>query len=152
MTTERHSIRVHTETGDYFDTDFNGTKEQIIEYYVGKVFNIGYCPINEDRLEKCVKVEFLDMNNKISINLDDEQTVEDFLKNYGCSSKRKIANSLGLSGKGSFKAAQSLKNYAINKITAMRARKNGNISTAIRYEEICDRIYREDIEGKEICW
>ena len=62
MTTERHSIRVHTETGDYFDTDFNGTKEQIIEYYVGKVFNIGYCPINEDRLEKCVKVEFLDIS------------------------------------------------------------------------------------------
>jgi hypothetical protein len=62
MSTEKHAIRVHTDSGDHFVTEFNGTKEQIIEYYVGKTFNMGYCPVNEDRLEKCVRVEFLDNN------------------------------------------------------------------------------------------
>ena len=36
-----------------------------------------------------------------------------------------------------------LANYAANKATAMRCRLEGNIQTALKYEQICDRIYNE---------
>lgn len=87
-----------------------------------------------------------------NFNLDDEQDVEKFLESYGCLSKRQIAHCLGFKGKGAFEAAQSLKNYAWNKITAISERKKGNIQDAIKYEDICDRIYRENIQGKIVCW
>lgn len=57
---QRRAVRVHTETGDYFETEINGTEESIREYYEGKTFSMGYCPVNDDRLEKCVRVEFID--------------------------------------------------------------------------------------------
>lgn len=38
-------------------------------------------------------------------------------------------------------AARTLRRYAINKRTAMKLRLDGKIGAALRYEEICDRIY-----------
>ena len=43
--------------------------------------------------------------------------------------------------KGYVRATKSLGNYACNKSVAMRLRLKGNISAAIRYENICDSIY-----------
>lgn len=43
--------------------------------------------------------------------------------------------------KGYIGAANSLKHYAFNKATAMRARLAGSIQTATVYEGICDQIY-----------
>ena len=50
------AIRVIFENGDYFYTAFNGTKEEIITYYIGKMFNLGNV---DDDMQKCVAVEFL---------------------------------------------------------------------------------------------
>ncbi len=87
------------------------------------------------------------MNNTPSFsllyNLDDENEVLDFLSLFGNSSARKIAHSLGYKGKGSMKAAQSLLNYAWNKKTAITERRRGNTNTAMKYESICDSIYKE---------
>ena len=49
-------IRVTFENGNSINTKINGTTETIINYYVGKIFNIG---IDEDDLQRAVKVEFL---------------------------------------------------------------------------------------------
>ena len=51
------------------------------------------------------------------------------------------AKTLGLSGKGSRRTTGALANYAANKATAMRLRKQGFIANAMDYERICDRIY-----------
>ncbi len=48
---------------------------------------------------------------------------------------------IGDKRKGYVRICQSLANYAINKETAMRCRKNGDIPAAIVYEKICDGIY-----------
>jgi len=76
-----------------------------------------------------------------SINLDDESEVESFIANYGNIRGKKLANLLGLVGKGGVKLANSFSNYAWNKLTAISLRKNGNISNAMVYEKICDKIY-----------
>lgn len=34
-----------------------------------------------------------------------------------------------------------IKNYAINKFVAMKLREEGNISTSLVYEDICEKIY-----------
>lgn len=52
----QHVIRVVFESGYYFYTAFNGTKEEIRNYYIGKIFNVGNV---EDDMQKCVAVEFL---------------------------------------------------------------------------------------------
>ena len=44
-------------------------------------------------------------------------------------------------GKGSKLATADLANYASNLHTAHSCRKVGNISTAMQYERICERIY-----------
>ena len=44
------------ENGDYLYTAFNGTKEEIRNYYIGKIFNLG---VENDDLQKCIAVEFL---------------------------------------------------------------------------------------------
>lgn len=49
---------------------------------------------------------------------------------------------LGLIGPGSRRATADLANYASNKATAMQCRLRGDITTALRYEGICDRIYK----------
>ena len=89
---------------------------------------------------------------KTDLNLDDETEVNEFLKSHGMRRRRNIAKELGFEGEGSFEAAQSLKNYAWNKVTAISERKKGNISRAEVFEDICDRIYKEDIEPNIECW
>lgn len=43
--------------------------------------------------------------------------------------------------KGYRRAADSLSHYAWNKLTAMECRMRGDITAAVIYEDICDRIY-----------
>lgn len=44
-------------------------------------------------------------------------------------------------GEGAVNATKSLRNYAMNKLTAMTLRAEGKVEEARKYEEICDRIY-----------
>lgn len=89
---------------------------------------------------------------KIDLNLDDETECIEFLEKHGTLKGRALANRLGFKGKGSGAAATALSNYAWNKKTARLLRSMGDINDAIRYEEICDRIYSEDISRKIECW
>ena len=91
--------------------------------------------------------------NKFSadINLDCGEA-KDFCHKYGSMHASGIARAFGFKGKGSIKAAQALKNYAWNKYTAEGLRKSGKIQVAQSYENICNRIYKEDIKGKIECW
>ncbi len=92
------------------------------------------------------------MKFKIDINLDDEQENHEFLLRYTTIKGRQLANQLGFTGPGAEKAANALSNYAWNKTTAIGLRKKGDITNALKYEEICDRIYREDIKNTIECW
>jgi len=76
-----------------------------------------------------------------SLNLDDESEVETFIAKHGNSKNRRLANALGLSGRGANKLANLFSGYAWNKKTAIELRKEGKISVAMQYEEICERIY-----------
>lgn len=89
---------------------------------------------------------------KIDLNLDDQTECVEFLEKYGTLKGRALANRLNLKGKGSSRAATALSNYAWNKRTANWLRSMGDINDAIKYEEICDKIYSEDIDGKIECW
>lgn len=40
-------------------------------------------------------------------------------------------------------AAHTLKNYCANKAVAMKLRLEGRIAVALRYEAICERLYKE---------
>ena len=77
------------------------------------------------------------------LNLDCPNEVEDFIAKYNTTKGAKLANMLGIKGKGRNKIANALSNYAWNKKTAMEQRKVGNISTAVSYGNICDRIYND---------
>jgi len=44
---------------------------------------------------------------------------------------------------GYVQATNQLKHYAANKATAMDCRKRGDVSTALHYEKIAERIYSE---------
>ena len=44
---------------------------------------------------------------------------------------------------GYVRAARTMKNYAANKATAMGLRLAGKVSTAMAYEAICDRLYKQ---------
>lgn len=46
-------------------------------------------------------------------------------------------------GKGTRKATRKLAAYASNKAAAMLCREMGNVSYALDYERICDRLYEE---------
>lgn len=89
---------------------------------------------------------------KAELNLDDETEVETFIETHGTLKGRALANRLGFTGKGSVSAANSLSGYAWNKSTAMECRLKGKISIAKQYEEICDSIYKRDIQEKIECW
>ena len=89
---------------------------------------------------------------KIDINLDDETENENFINTHKTSSGRILANRLQIKGKGSSKLATSLSGYAWNKYTAINLRKEGNIQRAKEYEDIADRIYKNDISPVCICW
>jgi hypothetical protein len=98
-------------------------------------------------IESYIKGGMVMAKFKLDINLDDKEERDTFLDKYGVSGARQIANRLGLKGKGSVLLAQALRNYAWNAHTAYEMRlKNGYTNTAIMYEEIADRIYREDIQ------
>ena len=50
-------IKITYADGQVLHTQINGSKQEVIEYYVGRIFNVGRGP--NDYLVKCVKVEFL---------------------------------------------------------------------------------------------
>lgn len=52
----KHEIKVIFEDGDFLYTTINGSKEDVRSYYIGKSFN---CGTVEDKMKKCVDVEFL---------------------------------------------------------------------------------------------
>ena len=86
------------------------------------------------------------------LNLDDEETVSQFISSHKSTRGRTLANRLGFRGRGATKAANALSNYAWNKLTAISLRQKGNIAEAQRYEAICDRIYSQDIQQQIECW
>lgn len=92
------------------------------------------------------------MKHTLEINLDDEQECAEFIEQHGTNRGKRLANRLGLKGKGSVRLASSLSNYAWNKHTAIYLRLQGNIQDAQRYEAICDRIYSADIQPRCDCW
>jgi len=52
------TIKVTFSGGNSLVTSINGTQEEIEKYYLGNSFNIG--DGEKDRIERAVKVEFLD--------------------------------------------------------------------------------------------
>ncbi len=52
------SIRVHFDNGDSLETSINGTDDESLAYYIGKIFNLA-AGEEDDLLVKAVKVEFL---------------------------------------------------------------------------------------------
>jgi len=54
-------IKVIFENGDNLKTEINGTKKEILQYYLGNYFNLG---IERDNMQKCIKVEFLQTNKQ----------------------------------------------------------------------------------------
>ena len=76
------------------------------------------------------------------INLDDENEVAEFIEKYKTTKGRRLANLLGLRGKGCVKVANNISCYAWNKFTAIGLRELGKIEKAQMYEGICDRIYK----------
>jgi len=85
------------------------------------------------------------------INLDDPNELAEFIARHKTIKGRALANRLGITGKGATAKANALSNYAWNKRTANQCRLGGDIMTALRYEKICDRIYKEDITD-DIRW
>ncbi len=89
---------------------------------------------------------------KIDLNLDAMCEANEFIHKFGTTKGRALANLLGFKGKGSARAATALSNYAWNKQTAIGCREHGKIQTAIMYEDICDKIYTENIQPSIECW
>ena len=89
---------------------------------------------------------------KLELNLDTVDEAENFINKYNTSKGRSLANKLKLKGKGSSKLATALSNYAWNTYTAQRCRLQGRIETALQYENIADRIYKDDIKPVCLCW
>jgi len=50
-------VKVTFENGDTIETWMNGTKEEIVSYYVGNKFNLG---VVEDNMQIAVSVEFME--------------------------------------------------------------------------------------------
>ena len=95
------------------------------------------------------------MKFQIDINLDDEQECVEFLRTHMIHpgpSGRRLSNKLGFKGRGAGLAAKALWNYAMNRQVAFTTRREGRITTALQYEAICDRIYRDSIRNKIECW
>lgn len=76
-------------------------------------------------------------------NLDDEAECTAFIERFGTAKGRRLANALGIKGKGAARIASDLSGYAWNKSTAIECRKAGNIQSALVYEGICQRIYAD---------
>lgn len=77
------------------------------------------------------------------INLDDPDTRHAFLATHGTVSGRLLANRLGLRGPGTTRVATQLSCYAWNMQTAEECRLRGTIDTALMYEQIAERIYKQ---------
>ena len=90
--------------------------------------------------------------HRIDINLDSDIEANEFVHKHGNIRGRMLAKRLGFKGRYAVRAANALSNYAWNKLTACSLRENGQIADAMRYEHICDKIYREDIQPLIICW
>lgn len=58
MDNTRQSIKVTFDNGDEIKTEINGTIDEIIEYYIGKWFNIGKG--GRDNVRRAMKVAFYD--------------------------------------------------------------------------------------------
>ena len=78
-------------------------------------------------------------------NLDDEEEVYRFIKEFGTARGRRLANLLGWTGPNSTISAYAVSNYAWSKSTAIACRKRGAVVEALVYEAICDKIYKEDL-------
>lgn len=86
------------------------------------------------------------------VNLDCPNDLEEFLSACEPCCGRRLANGFGFKGRHAVRAANGLMNYAQNKRTANLLRSYGEIAQALQYEEICDRIYQEDIQPLVKCW
>ena len=53
----RRTVRVTFSNGDTLTTWINGTKQEILDYYVGKWFNLGTV---EDDMQQAIAVEFIE--------------------------------------------------------------------------------------------
>ena len=89
---------------------------------------------------------------EIELNLDDEEELQKFMSLHEPTRGRRLATRLGFSGKGCVAASNALMNYAANKRAAINCRKEGKIYAALIYEEICDTIYKDDIQPTIKCW
>jgi hypothetical protein len=89
---------------------------------------------------------------QLDINLDDEAELELFLDTHELVRGVALAHRLGFRGRRCKRAADALMNYAQNKRAARSCRFKGRVATAQQYEDICDRIYREDIQPLTQCW
>ena len=78
-----------------------------------------------------------------NMNLDDEQEVATFLDNFNSNKGRQLANEFGWTGTGSSTMVTLISHYAWNKSTAISCRLGGDIPTALSYEAICDKIYKQ---------
>ena len=87
-----------------------------------------------------------------AVNLDDQQELEHFLASTEPARGRLLANMLRFKGRFAVRAANGLMNYAQNKRPANLLRSYGEIQKAKAYEDICDRIYKEDIQPLIKCW
>lgn len=88
----------------------------------------------------------------IDLNLSIPGNSITFLKRYEPARGRRLANLLEFHGRHSVKAADALMNYAQNKRAENMCNQRGIKKTAKQYEDICDRIYREDIVPLIKCW
>ena len=52
----KHTVKITFANGDHLISTINGTKEEVHDYYINEIFNIGAV---EDNMQKCIKVEFL---------------------------------------------------------------------------------------------
>jgi hypothetical protein len=84
-------------------------------------------------------------NTFTTVNLDDDQERDTFLDAYEPARGIRLANLLGINGRGAKRAANGLMNYAQNIRAARSCRINGYTQSALNFEEIAERIYTEDI-------
>ena len=71
--------------------------------------------------------------------------ISDWLSRIGWAGRISRIESEDLVGdkrKGYTTIAGNIRNYAVNRYTAMKCRERGDITTALLYERICDDIYK----------
>lgn len=53
----RHTVRVTFANGDTLKTEINGTPDEVCDYYIGNMFNIGS---DNDNMQCAMSIEFFD--------------------------------------------------------------------------------------------